>query len=205
VLLASTCPVCGLGGPSPCARCAAGLRPAPPLPPPPGLDACWCLLSYEGAGRELVARLKYRNHRIALPGLGAALAALVPTPVVADVVTWAPTTAARRRARGFDHAELLAREVGRRTRWPVRRMLDRRGAAQTGRSRQERLGGPVMTAARACPPVVVVVDDVVTSGATMTAASAALRARGAAVVLGLAAARTAPPEGPPPAQADHAE
>jgi predicted amidophosphoribosyltransferase len=50
-----------------------------------------------------------------------------------------------------------------------------------------------------------VVDDVVTSGATMTAASAALRARGAAVVLGLAAARTAPPEGPPSAQADHAE
>ena len=68
----------------------------------PGVDSCLALLAYEGAGRELVARLKYRNARSSLPFLARGMAGLAPavgTPV--DVVTWAPTTAARRRAAGL--------------------------------------------------------------------------------------------------------
>lgn len=169
--------------------------PAPALADPFGVDACLALLSYEGPGRELVARLKYRNHRGALPGLARAMAALVADPGAVDVVTWAPTTAARRRQRGFDQAELLARATARHLRRPCRRLLVRLpGPAQTGRLLAERRGGPRFRARRRLPnSSVLIVDDVITSGATVAAAAGALRQAGAATVVALAAARTPRP------------
>ena len=195
VLLAVTCPVCGAQGRAPCSRCSEELLPALSLPDPVGVDACLVLLSYEGAGRELVARLKYRNHRAALPGLARAMASLVVDPAEIDVVTWAPTTSSRRRQRGFDQAELLSRAVARQLRRPCRRLLTRLpGEAQTGRPLAERHGSPNIVPRRAlCGASVLVVDDVITSGATISAAALALRSGGAAVVTALAAARTPPP------------
>ena len=190
MLLGTRCPVCATPGPAPCEPCAAELRRAPSLPPPPGLDACSALLAYEGAGRELVARLKYRNARAALPSLAAAMAALVDARD-GDGVTWAPTTPGRRRRRGFDQAELLARAVARRLGRPCRSLLDRRpGAPPTGRGAAERRAGPAFVARRRAPARVLVVDDVTTTGATLTAAAMALRAAGAADVRALTAART---------------
>jgi predicted amidophosphoribosyltransferase len=158
---------------------------------PAGLDRCAALLAYEGAGRELVARLKYRDARAAAGFLATAMAGLVDRGDI-DVVTWVPTTAARRRERGFDQARLLARLTARRLRRPLRPLLVRApGPPQTGRPGAARRAGPVLAArARACPRRVLLVDDVVTTGATMTAAARALRAAGAVGVHGLAAART---------------
>src|SRR5688572_25198684 len=76
VLFPVACAVCGVLGASPCAACLQALRRPPPLPPPPGVDRLVALLAYEGAGRELVARLKYRNARAALGWLAGALAGL---------------------------------------------------------------------------------------------------------------------------------
>jgi predicted amidophosphoribosyltransferase len=186
-----------------CDACLADLRSAPTLPPPPGVDACTALLAYDGAARNVIARLKYRNHRTAVAGLAAAMAASVVHPP--DVVTWAPTTADRRRARGFDHAELLARAVARQLRRPCRPLpLRGPGPPQTGRTLAERLRGPHFDAVSAGgrgTAHVLVVDDIVTSGATVTAAAAALRRAGVRRVDVLAAARTPPPRR---TQDDHA-
>ena len=204
-----SCPVCGDLGPAPCPECAAGLRRAPSLPAPAGVDTCLALLAYEGAGRELVARLKYRNARSSLPFLARAMAGMVQAEgLVVDVVTWAPTTDARRRQRGFDQAELLARALGRRLAGGVgcRRLLLRPpGAPQTGQTLRVPPGGPGVPAGPARPaPRVLLVDDVVTSGATVAAAARALRAAGAVEVHVVAAARTprsprTPPSSAPPA------
>jgi predicted amidophosphoribosyltransferase len=134
------------------------------------------LLAYDGAGRELIARLKHGNHRAALRGLATAAATLVH-PAEIDVVTWAPTTPERRRSRGFDQSELVARVVGRRLGRPVRRLLRRpSGVAQTGRSAAERWAGPVFTpCGRVTGGRVLLVDDVVTTGATVASAARALR------------------------------
>jgi predicted amidophosphoribosyltransferase len=165
------------------------------------VDRCLALLAFDdGPGRDLVAGIKYRNRRDALPWLSRRLAAQASAAGggAASVVTWIPTTPARRRARGFDHGELLARHVARAMGLPCARLLARGGGPpQTGRTRAERLGGPRLGPVRRVAGLVLAVDDVVTTGATATAAARALAAAGAGEVWVLAAARR-------PAQGHHA-
>jgi predicted amidophosphoribosyltransferase len=160
---------------------------------PRGLDACHAYLAYDEGARALLRAVKFRNHRVAVGWLAEGMAGLLQ-PVPGAVVTWAPTSGRRRRSRGYDQAELLARAVARR--WGVRPvpLLRRRpGPAQTGRRASERRQHPGFTARARVPASVVVVDDVCTTGATLTAAALALRSRGATRVQGLTAARTAAP------------
>jgi len=146
---------------------------------------------YAGELKSDVLRLKNANHRQIAIKLGWMLAPLVAN-WSADCITWAPTTSERRRLRGFDHAELIARAVGKdlgvRT-LPLLRREDT--VAQHGRNRDARMHGPKMAARpRALSKRVVVVDDVVTTGATLFACESALLHAGASNVLLVAVART---------------
>jgi ComF family protein len=179
MLLGSHCAVCDRPGAPLCNRCAGALVAAPSLPPLAPLHSCTGLLTYDDAARQLVIGIKYRNSRALMGRLGQRLAQQVST-VPFDVVTWAPTSAERRRARGFDQAELLARSLARRSRRPCRRLLQREpGPAQTGRTAVERRQGPRFRSADVGGLAVLVVDDVSTTGSTLQAAATALLDRGA--------------------------
>jgi predicted amidophosphoribosyltransferase len=190
LLFPPVCVACGAAGSSLCAGCAEGLYPAPAFEPPSGLVACWALLAYADSGRELVTGFKYRNRRAGIRRLTEAMAALVERELV-DRVTWAPTTSSRRRTRGFDQAEVLARGVASRLRRPCRRLLRRDEAApQTGRSFVERQEGPGFAPRGVARGRVLLIDDVLTTGATLSAAAAVLTASGASSVYGLVLAVT---------------
>lgn len=194
-LLPGWCPGCGARGEPVCEACRASLRPAPPARSPKGIDAWAAPFAYDGVARELVARVKYRSERRTVPWLADAMAAAVaevPLAARLDLVTWAPTTAERRRERGFDHAELLARAVADRLGLPAARLLVRKpGAHQTGRPSPERRVGPRFTAgSSAAGRAALVVDDVATTGATLAAAAHALRGAEAFRVFAVVAART---------------
>jgi len=203
VLLVARCPVCRRVETGVCAGCAAQLRAADSLPIPPALDSLSAVIAYEGVGRQLIAGLKYRNARAGVDALAASMAARVESRLVdlghLQVVTWLPTTSRRVGHRGYDQAELLARQVAARLGLRCRRLLVRRaGPPQTGRGRADRLRGPEVLGRRAAAGLaVLLVDDVVTSGASMTAGATALRRVGAREVHGIAAAHTPRTLGPP--------
>ena len=184
MLLSSSCPGCLIVGPAPCPECVAGLSLLPSPVVPPALDALSSLFSYDGVGATMITRLKYRNHRDALRVLCRALAEQVRDLVDDDtVVSWVPTTRRRRRHRGFDQGELLARAMAQELDVAARRLLIRSGESpQTGTSRAERLDGPDLRVPASLwlgDRRVLLVDDVVTTGSTLATAAGVLRSQGA--------------------------
>lgn len=181
------CAICGARGAGLCNTCVGTLTPAPPLVAPHGLDDCWALLEYDELTARLVAEIKFHNHRDALGPVARAMAQFVrQASVPPDVIAWAPTSNRRRRHRGYDQAELLARAIARHSDRSVVAALERTGGlAQTGTDRAHRLTGPVFAPTRPIHGHVVVVDDVWTTGSTLSAAARALRHGGAQRVSGL--------------------
>lgn len=179
-VLRSSCVVCGQPRAAVCEPCWRRLPPAPSTRVR-GVGPVPALFAYEGTGATVVGALKFRDGRRVVTRVADAIADRVLDEVRTDdlVCTWLPTSPARRRERGFDQSELLARAVGRRLGCGTERLLRRApGGAQTGRTRSQRADNVSFT----CHPRrgggirrLLVLDDVCTTGATIRAADAALR------------------------------
>jgi len=115
--------------------------------------------------------------------------AAAPPAVVVPV----PANPGRRRARGFDAAERLARALAKRTGLPLSRCLAAPATRrrQLGASRAARLDAPLAPTVRGTAPRrVVLVDDVHTTGATLDACARVLRENGTEWVSVVTYART---------------
>jgi predicted amidophosphoribosyltransferase len=191
------CAGCGAGatvGEPLCARCALALRLARALPVViPGTDQAIAASAYEGVPRQLVAALKFRGRLVVARPMAAAIANAA-RPDEATAIVPVPPAPGRRRHRGFDPAEEIAKALGDLTGGPLFRCLVRGdGPRQVGRPRRDRLASPPRVwPARASPPTVLLVDDVITTGATLTACALALRGAGAIDVRAAAFARSIP-------------
>ncbi len=164
-----------------------------------GCDACLSPLWYQDGVRDGVHRYKF--------GGGAGHAELFGELMAqcladrwdgrTDLVTWVPLHPRRKRDRGYDQAELLARRVSRRIGAPAAPTLEKvRATGVQPRPREEaHRRANVAGAYRALPGIgltgrrVVLVDDVVTTGSTMAECAACLRGAGAEAVVGLTLAR----------------
>lgn len=195
MIFETRCAGCDRPGAGICTTCRFALVGPAPRPQAHGVFAA---VPFTGRARSIVLGLKYRNRR----SVSRHLAGLIVNRLVearahhgVDVVTWAPTSARRRRERGFDQGELLARSVARQLGVPCRRLLERDASAtQTGRTRAQRLKSAPVFVAR--PGLegrqILVIDDVVTTGSTLNAAGEALADRGATAVLAAVASTPDP-------------
>jgi len=193
MLLSPTCVVCSEGAGPVCRICAAALQPGA-RSIVEGLHLCRSRTVLDDRSRRVIAAFKYRRQRCLAGWLAEQMSDLVPS--AADAITWVPATPERKRDRGYDQSQALAKALGRLTGVPVARLLKRSGTdrRQTGLNRTERLAGPVLRSTRSSgAELVVVVDDVVTTGASLRAAAEQMAGVGTRRVVGVVFAATPTP------------
>ena len=164
------------------------------------LQVEWCA-SFRGTVRAALHAIKYgAEQRVAGP-LGQAVARRwARVGVGGDLIVHVPVHADRRRKRGYDQAELIARSAAQHLGLPHRSVLERHRAtaAQFDLDRRDRATNVVgafhvQQERRASSDIrgrwVVLVDDVLTTGATLSACATALEAAGAMGVSAITVAR----------------
>ena len=161
-------------------------------------QVCWSPLAYQAQVREAVQRYKFAP----APAYGRPFGLLMAQcardqGVEAELVTWAPLSKKRRRKRGFDQGELLARTVGECLALPVLPLLEKsrhtvpQSSLPDGAARRANALGAysLLPGRRIEGGRVLLVDDVVTSGATLSECARLLCQGGAKQVLCLTLAQ----------------
>ena len=170
-----------------CALCRSGAR---------GFDAAYCFGAYEGALRDLIHLFKYAKVQSLARPLTDLLAAALPLDERFDAIAPTPLHWRRRWRRGFNQADLLARNLARRTALPVLRALRRvrstatqAGLSNSARRRNVDKAFQVRPGAPIEGKRILLIDDVMTTGSTASACALALKRAGAARVALLTVAR----------------
>ncbi len=158
---------------------------------------CAVLYPYEGRFRESVLRFKFGGRReyaafYAERLARAARSALPPC----ELVTAVPLSGKRRRERGYNQSELIARRLARELGLPYAGCLEKAAENRTQhrlnrREREENVRGVYRAEGASCVgKKVLLVDDILTTGATLSECVRALLAAGAASASCAAVART---------------
>ncbi|HEY8999522.1 MAG TPA: phosphoribosyltransferase family protein [Candidatus Saccharimonadales bacterium] len=153
------------------------------------LRSVQAVTTYEGTAKGLIARLKFERAQAAAKDVAAAMAARLTFKGGEQfLVTYIPTANTRVRRRGYDQAQLIARELAREFGTSRVALLARVGnVRQLGAGREQRRA-QLANAFRPLKPYmvqnanVVLIDDVITTGSTLEAAAAILKAAGAKTV-----------------------
>lgn len=152
-------------------------------------DGCFSPLAYTSSVSKAVHRYKFSRVRACAAPFGLLMAqcAQDSLPIPADAVTWVPLSRTRLRKRGFDQAELLAREVAARLNLPVLDTLEKRWdtppqstLTDVAARRANALGAYFPRPDLDLKGLrLLLVDDVVTSGATLSECARLLLQSGA--------------------------
>lgn len=192
------CPVCGAPyGHLTCTECAGDWP----------VRATVAALGFAGTPARMVTCLKDAHELRLAPVVAAAMltaleeASAWPAPdgaarydpAAVDALCFVPATPAARARRGFDHMELVARELAAATGHPLVPALERASRRDQRELGREQRAANLFGTARAREDLtgarLLLLDDVATTGASLAEATRALMARGAASVTACVLAR----------------
>ncbi|HTA41339.1 MAG TPA: ComF family protein [Bryobacteraceae bacterium] len=174
-----------------CAACRAGLR---------GFDHAASFGLYEGALRSLIHLFKYSGMKPLARPLAAYMERALSKDETFDAIVPVPLHWRKQWDRGFNQADLLARQIAKKRALPVLRALRRKrgtatqaGLASAGRRRNVAGAFVLRSTAKTDPRLagkrILLIDDVMTTGATASACASVLKRGGAESVSLLTLAR----------------
>lgn len=182
------CPVCGAPfGRLTCTECKGDWI----------TRSCVCAMPFRGIAARMATSLKDGHELRLAPVIAAAIATALDEAAAwpardglprfdaqaIDALCFVPATAAAYRRRGFDHMELVARELSWLLGIPLADVIVRaEGKDQRGLGREDRarnLAGTVETLADVSGMHLLLVDDIITTGSSVAACAASLLQRGA--------------------------
>ena len=163
------------------------------------MAGCYSPLAYRGAVPDSIHRYKFPGNPSYARPYGTLMAQCMRDwgGELPGLITWVPLSKKRKRIRGFDQAEALAREVARQLGIPaaatLRKEVDTKVQSHL-RDRSSRranvLGAYALRANTELEGLrILLVDDVVTSGSTLSECANVLLAGGAKEVLGITLAQ----------------
>ena len=139
---------------------------------------------YCGINKSLIYALKFNCKRHAAKPISSSMAQLLPYFVNSPVIVNIPTAPNRARQRGFDHTQMLAKELAKQTNLNYKKLLVRTNSLrQVGAKRQQRINQikdsfRLKVNSGIVPEHIILVDDVVTTGATLSEATKILKQAG---------------------------
>ena len=163
------------------------------------IEKCVSPLWYENTVRDSLLRYKFQSVSVYAQIYGDFMAKCIDeNGISCDSITWVPLSRWRKWRRGYDQAELLAREISQRTGLPCECMLRkiRNTRAQSGIHSADERRKNVKGKYRPVSPEsirerrVLLVDDIVTTGSTLSECASVLKAAGAKSVCAVTVART---------------
>lgn len=191
------CLGCGKLGSYVCSACQVGIWESEPGPKPANLDGLICLWAYDGLMQKIIKKAKY-NGQYNLLQFTISNFQFTNNFQFPNVQTIVPVPLHKNRLleRGFNQAEIIAKEIGKIYKIPVINLLTRTKDTghQTLRNRSERLKAlensmKIINCKLKIPQAVLLVDDVMTTGATLSECAKTLKQAGVKKVYGLVLAR----------------
>lgn len=193
ILFPKECAGCEMQGAYICKKCEMYMLDVPQAI---GLTALW---EYNGIVKEMIHRIKFNGEYEIIKELVNKKDFDVAENAV---ITYVPMYIKKQRKRGFNQAEIIAREIGKKVNKPVVKMLEKikETKDQASLDKEGRLKNPkgcfVLNQVYATSPKlglrqpIVLVDDVYTSGATMQECCKVLHKAGIDNIWGFVIART---------------
>lgn len=162
----------------------------------PAFDGARAAFVYDGAARDAVLALKFRGVSAVAPLMARLMVeTLAEWHRSADCIVPVPLSGQRRRLRGYNQSQLLAKELSHLTGLPLesraltRRRHTRAQTSLTGDARWQNVWQSFRPGKPTPSGGVILIDDVITTGATLDACARVLLSEGADAVFALTFAR----------------
>ena len=191
-LLCEPCRLTVLTSPPPrCYRCHAASKQSSACSScrkSTALKHVWVASDYQDISKQLVKRFKFDRANAAAKPVANAIETALPDLPPETVIVHAPTANSRVRVRGYDQAQLIAKNLAKKRGWQHKTLLVRRGktrqvgSGRTSRFEQIELALIPIKLGQIQNAQILLIDDVTTTGATLEAAAKVLKTAGAKTV-----------------------